>query len=132
MGGPTPAFSERVHVTLSPKGDIFLNPRAHAMIGKAMAVYLYYNRPKDMIIIEPTAALTANNAFVLKHHMGKTHSARLIRANPFCKHFNILPATTIRFISPEPDAVGRLYLKLHETVSVATPNRGPRKKQPQP
>ena len=129
MGGPTPAFNERVHVTLSRRGDLFLNARAHARMGKPLAVYLYYNRVTDTIILEPTDVLSANNAFLLRQDPTKKTNARFIRANPFGKHFNILPESTIRFLTPEVDAVGRMYLKLYETVIIASPNKGKGKKK---
>lgn len=128
MGGPTQAYQDRVHVTLEPRGQIFLNQKAHAMMGKPLAVYLYFNREKDMIILEPTDALSSNNAFLVKQ-IGRTSTGRAIRANPFCKHFHIRPDHTVRFISPHVDAAGRMYLKLRETVFVPRPNRGPRKKK---
>jgi hypothetical protein len=123
MGGPTVPYRERVHVTIKSGGAIFLNQKAHKMMGRPKAVYLYYNRPKDMIILEPTEALTSNNAFLLKDAQ---HSARLIYANPFCKHFGIKIKGTLQFLTPTIDAVGRLYLKLHETITVS---RGPRGKR---
>jgi hypothetical protein len=123
MGGPTEAYGERVHVTIDQKGSIFLNQKAHAMMGRPQAVYLYFNRPQDMIILEPTAAATSTNAFLLKKD--KQHTGRRVYANPFCKHFGIKIDSTNKFISPATDAVGRMYLKLSETVIVA---RGKRKK----
>lgn len=123
MGGPTLAYTERVHVTISPKGAIFLNQKAHKMMGRPLAVYLYYNRPKDTIILEPTDAITANAAFLVRDDGLST--GRRIYANPFCKHFGIRISKTQRFIEPTVDTVSRMYLKLSETVSVAT---GPRKK----
>lgn len=123
MGAPTIPYSERVHVTISPKGKIFLNQKAHSMMGRPPAIYLYFNRPKDMIILEPTTAITANNAFHLK---ADAQSGRQIYANPFCKHFGIRLATTEKFITPEVDAIGRMYLKLSETTTVT---RGPRRKK---
>ncbi len=123
MGGPTLAYAERVHVTINPDGRIFLNQKAHTMLGRALAVHLYFNRPKNMIILEPTAATTANNAF---HLRADANSGRNIYANPFCRHFGIRFATTEKFISPETDAAGRMYLKLSETITVT---RGPRKKR---
>lgn len=123
MGGPSLAYAERLHVTLNAKGAIFLNQKAHKMIGCPLAVYLYFNRPKDMIIIEPAAAVTANNAFQLRENAG--FSGRHIFASPFCKHFGIRLTTTEKFIAPEVDSAGRMYLKLSETITV---NRGPRKK----
>ena len=125
MGGPTQAYGERVHVTIDHRGSIFLNQKAHAMMGRPTAVYLYFNRPKDMIILEPTAASTSSNAFLLKvAHRGR--SGRRLPANPFCRHFGIRLKTTHKFIRPEVDAVGRMYLKLSETVIVARVKR-PRK-----
>ena len=124
MGGPEIAYAERVHVTISPKGAIFINQKAHGLMGRPLAVYLYFNRQKDMIILEPTAALTANNAFQLRDTTGR--GGRHIFASPFCKHFGIRPDKTEKFISPETDAIGRLYLKLAETITVT---RGPRKKR---
>lgn len=123
MGGPTLAYAERVHVTINPDGRIFLNQKAHTMLGRALAVHLYFNRPKNMIILEPSAATTANNAFLLR---ADANSGRVIYANPFCKHFRIRFETTEKFISPETDAAGRMYLKLSETITVT---RGPRKKK---
>lgn len=125
MGGPTVPYQERVHVTIDHNGKIFLNQKAHKMVGKALAVYLYYNRQKDSIILEPTDALTASNAFSLKE---SGYGARVIYANPFCKHFNIRIKGTVKFIHPTKDAVGRLYLKLSETINVSLGKR-PRKKR---
>jgi hypothetical protein len=124
MGGPTEPFGERIHVTINHKGTIFLNRKAHAMMGRPLSVYLYYNRPKDMIILEPTQAVTAMNAFSLKD--GKKQAGRRVAANPFCRHFGIRPEGTLKFIAPEADAVGRMYLKLSETTIVT---RGRRRKR---
>ncbi len=124
MGGPFVPHAERLHITIDQKGKIFLNRKAHRMIGRALAVYLYFNRPKNMIILEKTDCLTATNAFQLKEFGDKASAGRAIYANPFCKHFIIRPTGTLRFLNPEVDAAGRMYLKLHETVNVS---RGPRK-----
>jgi len=123
IGGPTVAYSECVHVTLSRTGAIFLNQKAHKMMGAPQAVYLYFNRPKDMIILEPTSALTANEAFQLKENQ---HGGRQIYANPFCKHFGIRVDAHQKFIDPTTDSAGRMYLKLSETITVSL---GPRKKR---
>jgi hypothetical protein len=128
LGGPTKAYGERVHVTISPQGTIFLNQKAHKMIGAPLAVSLYFNRPKDMIIVDPTSALTSNAAFLVKE-TGYKATGRSIYANPFCKHFRIRPDTMLRFIEPTVDSAGRLYLKLSETVTVARGPRDPRKRK---
>lgn len=125
LGGPTVPYKERVHITLDRGGRIFLNQKAHKMMGKPLAVYLYYNRPKDMIILEKTDALTSNNAFVFRDSQ---HSSRTIWAGPFCKHFNIRVQGTVKFLDPATDAIGNLYLKLSETINVSVGAR-PRKKK---
>ena len=127
IGGPTLAYGERVHVTLSPKGTIFLNQKAFRMMGDPAAVYLYFNRPKNMIVIEPTAAATSTAAF-LTRQCGALSTGRNIHANPFCKNFRIRVAATQKFVDPSVDSVGRMYLKLNETITVSIGPRGPRKK----
>jgi hypothetical protein len=121
MGGPKVPSRELAHVTIGPRGTMFLNQKAQTLMGRPLAVYLYFNREKDMIILEPTAALTAREAFSLRGVKGM--SGRYISANPFCKHLNIRPDATLRFTNPNVDAVGRMYLKLNETVRVPRPRR---------
>ena len=125
MGGPTVPYRERVHVTLDSGGKIFLNQKAHKMMGKPLGVYLYFNRAKDTIILEKTDAIVADNAFVFKD---AGHSARIIWANPFCKHFNIRVKGTVKFLDPKTDAIGNLYLKLSDTINVSV-GRRPRKRK---
>ena len=128
LGGPTVPYAERIHATINPGGTMFINRKAYALMGSTQAVYLYFNREKDMIIVEPTLATTSPAAFTLRDSPPVT--GRYIYANPFCKHFGIRPDTTLRFLSPDTDAIGRLYLKLSETVAVPRPgHRGPRKKK---
>jgi hypothetical protein len=123
MGSPTIPYTERVHVTIDQKGSIFLNAKAHGMMGRPLAVYLYFNRPKNMIILERTDATRANNAFHVRRFGG---SGWKIYANPFCRHFGMRFDTTEKFIAPGMDGAGRMYLKLYETTTVS---RGPRKKK---
>ena len=128
MGGPTVPFRERAHITINTKGEIFLNQKAHAMMGRPLAVYLYYNREKDMIILERTDALRSREAFILRE-FGHKGLGRRIPANPFCKHFRIQVEGTVRFLNPEVDAVGRMYLKLRDIVTVSRLNPTRRKKK---
>lgn len=116
LGGPTVAFGERVHVTLDSSGTIYLNAKAHKMMGRPQAVYLYFNRQKDTIILEPTQAGGSAAAFTL---IDAKNSARRVYANPFCKHFGIKVDGTQRFVEPEADAAGRLFLSLSATVTVS-------------
>lgn len=125
MGGPTVPYQERVHVTLDSGGKIFLNQKAHKMMGRPLGVYLYFNREKDTIILEKTDAISSSNAFVFRDG---GYSARIVYANPFCKHFNIHVKGTVRFLDPKTDAIGNLYLKLSDTINVSV-GRRPRKKK---
>ena len=100
LGGPTVPYAERIHATINPGGTMFINRKAHAMMGAPQAVYLYFNREKDMIIVEPTSATTSAAAFTLRETPPVT--GRYIYANPFCKHFGIRPDTTLRFLAPPP------------------------------
>ncbi|MBX3281735.1 MAG: hypothetical protein KF756_04580 [Acidobacteria bacterium] len=125
IGGPTQAYCDRVHVTIGPNGSLFLNRKAHLLMGKPVFVYLYYSRAKDTIVIEPTQTSLSSVAFKMQED-GGTSGGRRIYANPFCKHFRIKPQETLRFVSPSVDAVGRMFLKLTETVVVAA---APRKRK---
>ena len=53
-GGPTAPNCEKIHVTLAPKGIIFINNNLHRLWGKPSAVYLFFNRAADRIALEPT------------------------------------------------------------------------------
>ena len=122
-GGPSVAYAERLHATIDHRGKIFINRRLHKQMGAPQAVYLYFNRKKDMIVVEPTQCTSSSESFVM---IEANNGGRVVYSNPFCKNFNIRPEGTQRFIAPETDAIGRLYLKLAETVLVT---RGPRKKR---
>ncbi len=51
-GGANKPTSERVHVTLSPRGVIAINKNCFALLGKPPAVYLYYSRERDNIAVD--------------------------------------------------------------------------------
>jgi hypothetical protein len=125
MGGPTIPYKERVHVTLDSGGRIFLNQKAHKMMGRPLAVYLHFNRSKDLIILEKTDALSSSNSFLFRDG---GYSSRIVWGKPFCKHFNIRVEGTVKFLNPTTDALGNLYLNLSETINVSAGKR-PRKKE---
>jgi hypothetical protein len=122
MGGPIIAPQERMHITLNRKGMLFLNANAHRMIGKPFAVYLYYNRQLDRIVVE-----SASQNFPETFPVKQFSNGWKIHASPFCRHFGIKLDTTERFVHPDIDASGRLYLTLSNTVMVSL--RTPRKKK---
>lgn len=123
-GGPVVASQNRMHVTLNPKGIIYMNSNAYRILGKPAAVALYYNREKDDIAIEPANPRLAENFPVVPKQ-----SAWIIRASPFCVHFGLKPATTQRFVRPDIDNSGILHLELGNTVKVGGTSRKPGKQK---
>ena len=115
--GPNEARSKRLHVTILKYGIIRMNRNVYYQIGRPAAVRLGYSRERDAIFIEPVSP-RFNEAFpVIQDRM-----AWRINAAPFCRHFNITPDTTLKFVDPE--IVGQtMLLKLHHTISVARPKR---------
>src|SRR6185503_2004704 len=116
-GGPLKPFSERFHVTLSSSGQLYLNRNAHKLLGNPDAVYIYFNRQKDEIAVEPTSPRLAQ-AFPVKHASGKS-IGRIVQINPVMKHYGIRLEGTNRFIQPEIDQHGIMHLKLSEIVQIA-------------
>jgi hypothetical protein len=114
-GGAAKPSSTQLHVTLSDRGTIYLNRNAHRLLGKPVAVHIYYNRIKDELAVEPTS-LRMPDAFPLK-----TSSARgyHIHASPVTRHFGIELDGTNKFVSPDIDEHGILHLKLSDTVQTA-------------
>ena len=118
QAGPNEALRNRVYVTLSPTRNIVLNRRAYELLGRPQAVRLYYSRERRAIGLEVSSP-RFNEAFPV---MPNGPSGYRISAAPFCRHFNITPDTTLKFVDPE--IVGQtMLLKLHQTISVARPKR---------
>jgi len=120
--GPNVPQSERLHVTLRPKGDIFLNETVYRSLGRPQAVALYYSRERWTIAIEPAYARQPRNFPVIKAQTGWR-----IRSSPFCRHYGIRLAGTERFAEPEITESGHLLLNLRRTIKVPTRKR---KKRP--
>ncbi len=118
IAGPNEALQSRVYVTLSPTRNIVLNRNAYERLGRPGAVRLYYSRTRDCIGVEP-ASPSFNDSFPV---MANGPSGWRISSAPFCRHFNISPETTVKFIAPEFNGTSML-LNLAETISVARPKR---------
>ena len=118
QGGPTEALRNRVYVTLSPTRNIVLNRRAYELLGKPPAVRLYYSRQRNAIGLEASSP-RFNESFPV---VPNGPSGYRISAAPFCRHYNISPDETLKFIAPEINGQS-MMLKLRETISVARPKR---------
>ena len=121
LAGPNEARSKRLNVTVSPQRIIRLNRNVYDLLGRPAAVRLSYSRERDAIGLEAVSP-RFNEAFPL---VPEVRGYR-INAAPFCRHFNITPDVTLKFVTP--DIVGQsMMLKLRETISVARPRRRRRK-----
>ena len=120
-GGPTIASRERLHVTIGKKGVIYMNRNTHRLLGDPSAAYLYFNRVKNKIGIQP-ASPRMPESFPLR----RANDGFKINAAPFCRNFGISIDNTERFIRPDIEANGVLQLDLNYT-AIAT--RPPRKKR---
>ena len=107
---------------MSRQRIIRINRNVYEKLGRPEAVRLSYSHQRDAIGIE-TVSPRFNEAFPLIPE----RSGYRINAAPFCRHFNIAPDVTRKFITPELE--GRsMMLKLRETISVARTKRKRSKK----
>jgi len=112
-GGPLAKGTDVLRVTLNRNGLIYMNAKAHQVLGSPKAVALYYNREDDAIAVEPAYARFVEHFKVVKKQNGWA-----IHASTFCRHFNIRIPNTERFIRPDLTNEGQLILELRETVTV--------------
>lgn len=121
-GGPTVASQNQLHVTLGRKGVLYINGNTHRLLGRPTGVYLFFNRAKDTIAVQP-ASPRLPEAFPVK----EKREGYIIHASPFCRHFGIRLDTTQKFIRPDIDDSGFLILDLASTITVTRqrPKRPP-------
>ena len=117
-GGPNEPLQNRVYVSLTQTRNIMFNRNAYERLGRPPAVRLYYSRNRDTIGIERTSP-NFNDAFPVVPN-GPT--GWRISAAPFCRHYNISPDSTLRFVAPQFQG-NSLLLNLADTISVARPKR---------
>jgi hypothetical protein len=115
--GPNEARSKRTHVTIGGYGIIRMNRNVYHMLGRPAAVRLAYSRERDAIWVEAVSPRLDEAFPVITDRM-----AWRINAAPFCRHYNIQPDTTLKFVAPDINGQ-TMMLKLRETISVARPKR---------
>ena len=116
-GGPVLSTRDRLHVTLSELGVIYINKRTYEVWARPVAVALYYSAEKDTIAIEH-----ANPRFPQSFPVKVCQNGYRILAGPFLGHFNIRVPNTVRFTLPVIEG-GLMLLNLRETVSVTARRR---------
>jgi hypothetical protein len=109
--GPVDATSKRLHVTIDPRGHLFLNRHAIEAMGEPDAVTLMYDRRRSTIGLK-RSPLGKPNAYRLKRK-SKT-SGRIIYTAQFCRHYSICPDETLAFVAAEVNKHGVLILDLNE------------------
>ncbi len=120
LGGPTQSLYDRLYVSLNPTHRLIFNNNCYRKLGKPPAVYLFFNREEDKIVIEPVHSYTLPAAFPVTKMVQST--SWRVNIAPFCNHHNIRLDTTERFISPNIED-GRLHICLRETVTVRQQRR---------
>lgn len=121
-GGPTVSTQEQIHVSIGKRGLLYMNRNAHRVLGRPAAVYLYFNRAKDSIAVQPTSARLPEAFPVIEKQHGF-----VINASPFCRHFGIRPDTTEKFVRPDLNNEGVLLLDLSNTIHITATTRKRRK-----
>lgn len=88
------------HVTLSPRGEFYLNETAMMNLGYPSAVRLMFEEGEKLVGIA-AAALNAKASYELRPKYGTDTPARIFRATSFCRHIGMLPDRTIVFRDPK-------------------------------
>ncbi len=116
IGRPNRLHTDRPRVTLSHRGVIVLNGKAHEAMEAPAAVTLHYDEDERIIALKP-ADLGRPNAFPLKPKGDFKY--RMINASPFCKHFRIRVERTVLFNEVDVDNDGVMMLEMRNTTSIA-------------
>jgi hypothetical protein len=116
MAGPQPAGSDRMHVTLRKRGEIFINKNTYRMLGRPDEVVLFYSRERDMIAIGPAEGRNRPENFPLKQYQ----TGYRIPSGPLIRHHRLGVKETQRFCKPQVSESGFLMLNLKDTVNVPT------------
>lgn len=113
-GAPFIPFADRIHVTLSGKGKLLLNRKAHAIIGKPQRVLLYFNRKNDKIGVRP-----AHDRLETAFPVREAGESFVVYIGNFCRHFGIRLTTIEKFVHPDLSDDGVLVLDLSNTITVS-------------
>lgn len=115
-GRPNRLTKNAPGVTLNHKGVFLLNAKAFAALDEPAAVALVYDEVERTIGIASTDPQKLNAFPVVKKTNLRNSSFRIVNGSPFCKHFGIKVATTIRFNNVEIDNEGVMLLPLKYAV----------------
>ena len=114
--GPREQTTDRIHVTITRRGEIFLNRRALEALGEPDSVALLYDQRHSTIGIR-RVPLSQKNGFRLRPKQ-KEGAGRVIYAANFCRHFHISPGETYCFLDAAVNKDGILVLNFHAAAPV--------------
>jgi hypothetical protein len=120
IGGPAETTLNRLHATINKKRKILLNANLYRKCNRPAAVFLSYNRRRNLIAIE-RADPNSTDAFPVRTN----RNCYEIMASSFCRHFGIKIDSTLKFLRPKFDDDRRLLLNLNDTTIVSRLDRKP-------
>ena len=107
---------DRIHVTLNPRGNIYLSKRALEELNSPEAVVLLFDPGNKTIGIRRAAAERRNaHRLKIKDARGR---GKTVYAAEFLRHYGISVTDTLIFEKPELDDDGILILNLGETRAI--------------
>ena len=108
------------YVTMTPRGEIYINRNALNALGEEDRFELLFDRPTNTIGLKPSNAASKNSQKSSKKGSGK---GRVIRAYRTLQQFGVRVEKTVRFLNPEIDEDGVLILDLRQTSDAAIKRR---------
>ena len=108
-----------IYASINERNALLINNMAFRALKAPEAVELYFDRANGVIGLHGVSK-DAENAFPVK---AKLKSHYVISITPFCRHFNIKVAGTMRFPKAELDENGVLILELSKTMPVSRRSR---------
>lgn len=109
-----------LRVTLSPRGDIYMNKIGWESLGKPEAVELMFDKPRVVIGLRAVAAWQ-ENSFPVRDKKGS--EGKIVHASPFFAHHAIRASRTMLFNQAHIDDEGVLSLPLEGLTAVTRGGR---------
>ena len=103
------------HVTMTPRGEIYMNGNTLKALDAGERFVLLYDRLNKIIGVKPVNSLEKDSQGSKKKG---SHTGRSIRGYGFMQQFGISIDRTVRFLKPEIDEDGILLLDLKLTTNI--------------
>ncbi len=103
------------HVTMTPRGEIYMNANTLKAMDANERFVLLYDRMNKTIGVRPVNSLEPNSQ---GSSPKGSRGGRFVRAYRLLQQFNISIEHTVRFLKPEIDEEGILLLDLRLTTNI--------------